>query len=296
MLYPLSYGGRRACAVSRCSLGRWEVAPGGGYQPKLPGMEPVLTGNLLGHLAQRIAVLARDRQAAPLRRAGAGAREWRTAQPGRSGCDAEQLRYAVATDRALAHLLDDSRSEGATLVIRLTRAAVVAGLEGLAEAGIHAARATSGIFTGTRLTLDDPIFRLQLACARARRDAVGARWGEADGIPPTPDVRGQSYGVSAGSAGSGVLDARDVLDRPGPTTDLVAALLDAPRRMGDLAGRPEQAWAALEAVATAYLVWEGEVPPHLPDGAFGPRLLAGATAGVLERGMSGLGIVARERI
>jgi hypothetical protein len=255
-------------------------------------MEPVLTGNLLGHLAQRIAVLARDRQAAPLRRAGAGAREWRTAQPGRSGCDAEQLRYAVATDRALAHLLDDSRSEGATLVIRLTRAAVVAGLEGLAEAGIHAARATSGIFTGTRLTLDDPIFRLQLACARARRDAVGARWGEADGIPPTSEARHQPAGVPGGS---GVLDALDALDRPVPAADLVAALLDAPRRL-DPAGRPEQAWAALEAVATAYLVWEGEVPPHLSDGGLRPRLLAGATAGVLERGMSGLGIVARERI
>ncbi len=75
----------------------------------------------------------------------------------------------------------------------------------------------------------------------------------------------------------------------------MAALLDAPRRL-DPTGRPEQAWAALEAVATAYLVWEGEVPPHLSDGGLRPRLLAGATAGVLERGMSGLGIVARERI
>ncbi|MBK8757886.1 MAG: hypothetical protein IPM08_12330 [Actinomycetales bacterium] len=252
-------------------------------------MEPVLAGNLLEHLAQRIAVLARDRHAAPLRRAGAGARQWRTAQPGRSGCDAEQLRYAVATDDALALLLDDSRSEGATLVIRLTRVAVVAGLEGLAGAELDAARVASGTFTAARLTLDDPIFRLQLAYSRARRDAVGRRWEEADGIPPAPDACGQSAGIS------GVSDGSDALDRPGPTADLAAALLDAPRRL-DPAGRPEQAWAALEAVATAYLVWEGEVPQHLPDGGLGPRLLAGATASVLERGMSGLGIVARERI
>ena len=102
-------------------------------------------------------------------------------------------------------------------------------------------------------------------------------------------LAGQSAGIS------GVSDGSDALDRPGPTADLAAALLDAPRRL-DPAGRPEQAWAALEAVATAYLVWEGEVPQHLPDGGLGPRLLAGATASVLERGMSGLGIVARERI
>ena len=258
-------------------LGGSEVAPAGGYQPKLPGMEPALAEDLLGYMAQRIATLAGDAVAVSLRRASAGAREWRSAQPAREGSDPQQLRYAVETDRAIAHLLDDARLEGATLVVRLTPLAVVNGLHGLASRQLDSATSNSAGSTTTRHTLDDPVFRLQLAYSRARRDAEGPRWEEADGIP--------------GSA----------VDEAGAMVDLVAALLESPRRMADPTTRPEQAAAALGAVATAYLAWEGELPPHLPVvappvPALTPRLLASAAAGVLERGMSGLGIVARERI
>ncbi len=244
-------------------------------------MEPAPAGDLLGRLAHRLAVVAGG-EVTPLRRAGRGARQWRSAQPARTGCDPEQLRYAASAHPELAQLVDDLRADGTTLVATLAPSVIISALEGLR----HIESPSSTLrFTDLppgeaprRLALDDPVFTIQLAFARALRDSRGQRWKEADGIP----------------AGA--------LDDPGPTADLVTALLEAPRRLlADGASR-EAARAGLGAVATAYLAWDDALPARLrvPDSSAAPvlpaRLLASASARVLERGMCGVGIAARERI
>ena len=254
--------------------------PGGGYQPKLPGMEPAPAEDLLGQLAQRFAMLA-DGQVSPLRRAGAGARQWRSPQPGRSGCDPEALRYAASTDPEVAGHVEDFRTDGATVVMTLTPLAVVAGIRlvtGLGTPSGTDASTPLRPLTSGRLTLEDPVFVIQLAYSRALRDSVGQRWEESDGIPD------------------------GALDDPGPAADLVVALLEAPRRLAADGVSREGATSALGAVAAAYLSWEATLPPRLPapvdptQPVLPARLLASATARVLERGMSGVGIQARERI
>ena len=244
-------------------------------------MEPAPAGDLLGQLAHRLAVIAAG-ELAPLRRAGAGARQWRSPQPARSGCDPEQVRYAAVRDPEFAPLVEDLRTEGSTLVATLAPRVIITALEGLSQIESRSSTARFGELLPTQaspgLTLDDPVFAVQLSFARALRDSRGQRWEEADGIP----------------AGA--------LDDPGPTADLVAALLEAPRRLVAHGASPEGVPAGLGAVAAAYLAWDETLPPRLQAvgtpaaPVVSARLLARATARVLERGMCGVGIAARERI
>jgi len=257
-----------------------------------------------GQLAARAAALAETLAGpaavaggiAPVERTADAPWEWATAQALRSRVDPSALAACLATEPGVATA--QARPDG-LVAVRLSAAALVAALaatpSGMPRAPVRApapgadgvrfeaARRAAGApalaaGVSARRTLDNPVFAVQLAHARAAARSAA---------PP-----------SAAAESAATESAATELENLDPAAARLATeLLDAPRRLAEPQTRPAEAAAALGAVAAAYHLWEasrsgGDPRTHGPvDG-----LLDRVTAGVLERGTALLGVSAPARI
>ncbi len=236
-----------------------------------------------GHLAELAAPAARyaargPRAAAGLERTDRSPWRWVSAQALHSGVDPATLAAAVDRPGVSARALP-----GGLVAIDLTAELVDRLLgelggpaadpgpaplpprDGLDAVRFEAARTSRGappLAAGLahRRTLANPVVRVQLARARARRRLATRSPGR------TP--------IAA--------------DADPATCRLATELLDAPRRLERVLTRPDETAAALLAVAAAYLDWAADHPPEVT--------LDAAAGRVLERGLARLGVSAPERM
>ena len=252
-------------------------------------MEPTASGTPdvtgLIDLAGRIARLAGG-EPAPLERTPDSPHVWHTLQARRSRVDPETLAARLTEELRAPGIAAHAAPDGSGVRVSLAAGAVrrflasvgsgsgmpsadlpaiaVPPAPGQDEGRFEAARRSGGApaldpRASGRRVLDNPVFAVQFALGRARREASRHR----------PES---------------ALAMAEEITSPG-VAELVTELLDAPRRLARAHTRPHDTASALLAVATAYLRCEPI-----------DEVTAAATARVLERGMSLLGVSTPERM